>query len=170
LAALSAPSPLGEEHVVEGFRCTSPALTKWLLERAHKNQREGASRCFVVCDARRNVVGYYALAAGQISHAEAPGPVRRNMPDPIPVAILARLAVHEAWTGQGIGRGLLKDAELRILQAAQQMGIRVLLCHAIDTSAKAFYRHFDFIESPVEPMTMMLSIPALQARLYGRRA
>lgn len=168
--ALTAPSPLGEQHVLEGFRCTSSGLAKWLLERAHKNQRESASRCFVVCDARQNVIGYYALSAGQITHETAPGRVKRNMPDPIPVAVLARLAVHENWTGRGVGRGLLKDAELRTLQISQQMGIRVLLCHAIDKSAKSFYQHFGFIESPVEPMTMMLSLPSLQARLYNYRA
>jgi predicted N-acetyltransferase YhbS len=170
LALLTPPSALGEQHVLAYFQCTSPGLAKWLLERAHKNQREGASRCFVVCDGQQNVVGYYALAAGQISHEVAPGRIRRNMPDPIPVVLLARLAVHTAWAGQGIGRGLLKDAELRTLQVSQQMGIRVLLCHAIDAPAKSFYRHFDFVESPIDPKTMMLDLSPLQAKIFGRRA
>ena len=84
------PHPLSDEHRLEEFRCTSPELTRWLIERALKNQHEGASRCFVVCDERRRVFGYYALAAGSVSAEDAPGRVRRNMPDPIPVAVLGR--------------------------------------------------------------------------------
>lgn len=158
---VSPPSPLGDEHRLDDFQCTSPELAKWLIDRARKNHREGASRCFVVCDEQQNVVGYYALAAGAVSHEQVPGRVKRNMPDPIPVAVLGRLAVHADWTGKGVGRGLLKDAVLRTLQVAQQMGIRALLCHAIDESAKAFYIKHGFIESPVDPMTVMLSMTRL---------
>ena len=158
----SAPGPLGDEHRLDDFQCTSPELTKWLISRARKNQREGASRCFVVCDDQQNVIGYYALAAGAVAHQLAAGSVKRNMPDPIPVAVLGRLAVHADWAGKGIGQGLLKDAVQRTLQIAQQMGIRVLLCHAIDEPAKAFYLKHGFIESPVDPMTVMLSLARLQ--------
>lgn len=163
--AISTPSPLGDEHRLDDFHCTSSDLTKWLIDRARKNHREGASRCFVVCDDQQNVIGYYALAAGAVSHALVPGTVRRNMPDPIPVAVLVRLAVHMEWVGQGIGRGLLKDAIQRTLQASQQMGIRVLLCHAVDDEAKAFYLRHGFIESPTDAMTVMLSLVRLQAAL-----
>jgi len=160
--AISIPGPLGDEHRLDDFHCTSPDLTRWLLDRARKNHREGASRCFVVCDDQRNVIGYYALAAGAASHALVPGKVKRNMPDPVPVAVLGRLAVHADWLGQGIGRGLLKDAVQRTLQTARQMGIRALLCHAIDDEAKAFYLQYGFIESPTDAMTVMLSLVHLQ--------
>lgn len=138
------------------------------MDRAGKNQREGASRCFVVCDDEQNVIGYYALAAGSVSHEVAPGSIRRNMPDPVPVVVLGRLAVHQAWTGQGIGRGLLKDAIRRTLQIARQMGIRALLCHAIDEEAKAFYVQHGFIDSPMDPMTVMLGLARLQ-EAFGDR-
>jgi predicted N-acetyltransferase YhbS len=166
--ALVAPGPLGDGHHLEDFRCSSPELASWLIERARKNDRDGASRCFVVCDGQRRVIGYYALAAGSISHQLAPGKVKRNMPEPIPVAVLGRLAVHEDWVGQGIGSGLLKDAVQRTVQAAQQMGVRALLCHAIDEGAKAFYIKHGFIESPVDPMTVMLSMARVMDELRGK--
>ncbi len=108
-----------------------------------------------------NVVGYYALAAGSVLHAQTPGSVRRNMPEPIPVAILARLAVHSDWRGRGLGADLLKDAVLRTTRLAAEMGIRALVCHAISVEAKRFYLHHAFIESPTEPMTVMLNVAKL---------
>ena len=159
--AIGPPGPLDDAHRLDDFRCTSPDLTKWLIERAIKNHREGASRCFVVCDETLGVVGYYAIAAGAVSHSLVPGGVRRNMPDPIPVAVLGRLAVHSDWVRQGIGRGLLKDAIQRTVQTSRQLGIRVLLCHAIDDEAKAFYLRNGFIESPTDAMTVMLSLARL---------
>ena len=165
--AISPPCPLSDEHRLDDFQCASPELAKWLINRARKNDLEGASRCFVVCDDQQNVIGYYALAAGAVSHEQVPGSVRRNMPDPIPVAVLGRLAVHADWAGKGIGRGLLKDAVQRTIQTARQMGIRVLLCHAIDESAKAFYVKHGFIESPIDPMTVMLSLIRLSDELRG---
>lgn len=155
--ALQAPTPLTEAHRVESFRCTEPVLENWLKQRARRNQQEGASRCYVVC-AGEDVVGYYALAAGAVSHVQAPGHVRRNMPDPIPVVVLGRLAVHVDWAGQGIGAGLLKDAVLRALRLSQEMGIRALLCHAIDEDAKRFYLHHGFVASPIEPLTVLLNL------------
>lgn len=155
---LGAPRPLGVDHRLEAFRCSAPELTKWLVERALPNQISGASRCFVVCDGHQHVVGYYALAAGSVAHAEAPGRIRRNMPAPIPVIVLGRLAVHADWAGQGLGRGLLKDAVQRSLQACEQIGARALLCHAIDDAAKAFYLKHGFIASPINDMTVMLPL------------
>lgn len=163
------PSLLSDEHRLDEFRCTSPDLSKWLIERARKNHREGASRCFVVCDKKHNVIGYYALAAGAVAHDLAPGSVKRNIPDPIPVAVLGRLAVHEQWLGRGIGTGLLKDAVLRTLRAAQELGIRALLCHAVDDAAKDFYLHRGFIQSPIEPLTVMLSLLRLDGLLQDQR-
>ena len=163
--AISAPGPLADEHKLDDFQCTSPELAKWLINRARKNHREGAFKCFVMCDEQQNVIGYYALSAGSVSHQVEPGSIRRNMPDPVPVAVLGRLAVHVSSTKQGIGRGLLKDAIQRTLQLAEQMSIRALLCHAIDQDAKAFYLTHGFIESRVDSMTVMLSLARLQEAL-----
>ena len=154
---LSAPAPLTDAHRLDGFRCRESALEIWLKQRARRNQQDGASRCFVVC-AGEDVVGYYALAAGAVSHDQAPGNIRRNMPDPIPIIVLGRLAVHADWRGQGIGAGLLKDAVLRALRLSQDMGIRALLCHALDEEAKRFYLHHGFVVSPIEPLTVMLNL------------
>ena len=154
------PSPLAlsDEYRLDDFQCTAPELTKWLLERANQNQASGASRCFVVCDEQQNVVGYYALAAGAVSHEHATGRIRHNMPAPIPVIVLGRLAVHVDRVGQGVGRGLLKDAVQRALQTCEHVGARALLCHAIDEATKAFYLKHGFIESPIQSMTVMLPL------------
>jgi GNAT superfamily N-acetyltransferase len=159
---LQAPTPLTEAHRLEGFRCTEATLESWLRQRAWRNQQEGASRCYVMC-AGEDVAGYYALAAGAVSHAQATGRVRRNMPDPIPVVVLGRLAVHADWAGQGIGAGMLKDAVLRSLRLSREMGIRALLCHAINEDAKRFYLHHGFIELPIEPLTVMLNLAKMPA-------
>lgn len=158
--------PLRAEHRIDDFRCSVPALATWLLERAHQNQASGASRCFVACDALQRVVGYYALCAGAIAHEGVPGSIRRNMPDPIPVIVLGRLAVHADHAGRGIGQGLLKDAVLRSVQAGHQVAARALLCHAIDEPAKAFYLRQGFVVSPIHPLTVMLP---LNAAHRGRR-
>ena len=159
-ALLTGPAPLTAAHRVDAFQCTEPALENWVKQRALRNQNDGASRTFVVC-VGADVVGYYALAAGSVLHAQTPGSVRRNMPEPIPVAILGRLAVHGGWRGRGLGADLLKDAVLRTTRLAGEMGIRALVCHAISAEAKRFYLHHAFVESPIEPMTVMLNIAKL---------
>jgi GNAT superfamily N-acetyltransferase len=156
----AAPAALSDAHQLDAFRCNEPDLEIWLKQRARRNQLEGASRTFVVC-AGDEVVGYYCLAAGAVMHEKAPGNIRRNMPDPIPVAILGRLAVHVDWQGQGIGSGLLKDAIVRTLRLAEEMGIRALLAHALHDKAKQFYLHHGFMESPIDPLTLMLNIAKL---------
>lgn len=153
-----APTLLADRHRVDAFRCIEPGLESWLKQRARKNQFEGASRTFVVCDGDA-VIGYYCLSAGSVARASAPGSVRRNMPDPIPVVVLGRLAVHADWSGQGVGRGLLQDAVLRTAGIANEIGIRALLCHAISPQAKVFYLQHGFVESPLHPMTLMLQLP-----------
>ena len=158
MVQLGVPCALASGHRVDDFRCSALALTRWLQERAHRNQVSGASRCFVVCDAQQNVLGYYALAAGAVSHGVAPGSIRRNMPHPIPVIVLGRLALHADWTGQGIGAGLLKDAVQRTLHVCREIGARALVCHAMDEMAKAFYLRHGFIESPMDAMTVMLPV------------
>lgn len=154
---LKPPVPLGEEHELGDFHCAEPELNAWLKQRALANQPLGASRCYVVCEGRE-VVGYYALSAGAILRAHAPGAIRRNMPEPIPVVLLARLAVHEAWAGRGIGAGMLKDAVARSIRLSWEVGVRALQCHAINENAKQFYRHHDFLASPIEPMMLMLNL------------
>jgi GNAT superfamily N-acetyltransferase len=154
------PELLAEHHRLDGFVCDEPALADWLKKRALKNQIEGASRTFVVCDGV-DVIGYYALAAAAVSRLATPGSVRRNMPDPIPVMVLGRLAVHTEWAGRGIGRGLLKDALLRTLRVARDAGIRAILCHAVSGKAKQFYLKHGFVDSPIDELTVMLNVTKL---------
>lgn len=153
---LHAPTPLTDAHQLDGFHCSKPSLETWLKQGARRNQQDGASRCYVVCDGVE-VVGYYALAAGVVSHVQASGNVRRNMSDPIPVIVLGRLAVHPDWAGQGIGAGLLRDAVLRSLRLSQELGIRAMLCHALSENAKQFYLHHGFSESTIDPLMVKLN-------------
>lgn len=154
---IGAPAHLTPEHDLAAFDSGVPALDDWLKRRALANEETGASRTYVVSTGSR-VVGYYALATGGVAQATATGRVRRNMPDPVPVMILGRLAVDRAWQGRGIGQGLLRDAILRTLQAAEIGGIRALLVHAISENAKRFYERHGFAASPVDPMTLMLTV------------
>jgi GNAT superfamily N-acetyltransferase len=154
---ISAPEHLTAAHDVSAFDSGMPDMDDWLRKRALANEETGASRTYVVCTGGR-VVGYYALASGGVAQAQAPGRVRRNMPDPVPVMILGRLAVDRAWQGHGLGRGLLRDAVLRTLQAAEIGGIRAILVHAISEDAKRFYERYGFRDSPVDPMTLMITV------------
>lgn len=156
---LSAPIPLSDIYDLELFQSGIDSLDQWLKKRARPNQVSGASRTYVVADENR-VVGYYCLASGGLDLADAPSAVRRNMPDPIPMAILGRLAVDVSWQGKGLGTALLQDAVLRTGQAATILGIRGLLVHAISDEAKAFYEHYGFQCSPNHPMTLVLSLKA----------
>ena len=153
-----APAPLAGNHRLDSFRCIEPSLETWLKQRAHEKQLDGASRTFVVCDGEA-VIGYYCLSAGSVARDSALGNVRRNRPDPIPVVVLGRLAVHADWASQGIGRGLLKDVVLRTAGVAKEIGVRALLCHAISADAKVFYLKYGFAESPLHPMTLLMPIP-----------
>lgn len=156
---LSAPTLLDDGHDLELFQSGTESLDQWLKKRARANQVSGASRTYVVADGQR-VVGYYCLASGGLDALDAPGAIRRNMPDPIPMAILGRLAIDVNWQGKGLGAALLKDAVLRTGQAADILGIRGLLVHAISDEAKAFYEHYGFAASPKNPMTLVLSLKA----------
>lgn len=157
-SGLGAPVPLAADHDTSQFVCKHASLSTWLGKRALANAASGASRTYVVCTAERHVVGYYALSAGSIAAAAATGRLRRNMPDPLPVIVLGRLAVHTAWSGRGVGSGLLKDAVLRSIQASALIGARALLCHAMDDDAVAFYVKHGFVHSPVEPLTLLLGL------------
>ena len=155
---LDAPQPLAAHHTLTEFDCGLAALNTWLQRRAMANQSSGASRTFVVADPEHRVFGYYAIAAGAVSHAEATTSTRRNMPDPVPVMVLARLAVDVRTQGLKLGAGLLQDAVRRVLVVSENAGVRALLVHAIDESAKQFYEHYGFQVSPLHPMTLMLRL------------
>ena len=118
----------------------------------------------MVCDGDR-VVGYYALASGCIAEQDVPGRFRRNMPGPIPVVVLARLAVDSAYQGRGLGRALFRDSARRVANAADAIGIRGVVVHAISEQAKAFYLALGFDPSPRDPMTLMVTLPDLRAAL-----
>ena len=135
---LSPPHPINTDHILALFDSGRTSLDDWLKQRALKNEIAGASRTYVVCDdsaANANVVGYYCLISGSVEHRQAPGRVRRNMPDPIPVMLMGRLAIDRTQQGKGLGSALLKDSILRTLKAAEFAGIRALLVHALDEHA-----------------------------------
>jgi GNAT superfamily N-acetyltransferase len=155
---ISPPAPLSAEHVVDGFCCGEPLLDDWLKRRALANQLSGASRTFVAAGSDGLVLGYYALAAGAVAHASATGGVRRNMPDPIPVLVLGRLAVDQRAKGVKLGAALLRDAVNRATAVAENAGVRALLVHAIHDRARAFYLQYGFQPSPIDPLTLMLRL------------
>ena len=159
---IAPPELLRDEHDLERFKCGITNLDDWLKKRARPNHASGASRTYVIA-AEGCVIGYYCLASGAIAAIEAPGNIRRNMPDPIPMAVLGRLAIDSGWQGKRIGAALLKDAVFRTAQAGEILGIRGLLVHAISAEAKAFYEHHGFIASPAQPMTLLMSLAGFRA-------
>ena len=163
---LSAPVPLAATHSVSGFSCGEPSLDDWLCQRAVKNEVSGATRTYVVCSGNE-VAGYYSLAVGSVEHKFAPGNIKRNMPQPIPLMILARLAVDQRYTGRNIGTGMVRDALLRTLQAADIAGIRALLVHALHEKAAIFYRERGFAVSPFDPLILLLALDHARSRLTG---
>ena len=163
---ISAPQPLADHHGVEAFECGESSLDDLLKRRASGNQASGASRTYVACVGEA-VVGYYCLAAGALGHADAPGALRRNRPDPIPVMVLGRLAIHKDHHQAGLGTALLRDALRRTLQAAEIAGVAALLVHALSEDAKRFYRSRGFVESPVKSMTMCLILESARKALGG---
>ncbi|AUW47789.1 GNAT family N-acetyltransferase [Rhizobium leguminosarum] len=164
---LSAPAPLADHHELAEFGSGVPELDGWLRRRARANQAGGASRTFVVCEGDR-VIAYYALASGAVKQPEAPGRFRRNMPDPIPVAVLGRLAIDQSHQGRGIGRALVRDAGLRLLNAAEILGIRGVLVHAISDDVRAFYEAVGFLPSPSDPMMLMVGLHDLNRALNSQ--
>ena len=154
---LSAPVLLTADYQLDDFACGVDSLDDWLKRRAYPNQVNGASRTYVVTEGKR-VVGYYCLASGALELSDTPTSIRRTMPDPVPVAILGRLAVDKSCQGRGLGVALLQDAVVRTAQAGGILGIRGLLVHALSIEAKAFYEHHGFVASPTQPMTLILSL------------
>ncbi|MBN9342462.1 MAG: GNAT family N-acetyltransferase [Comamonadaceae bacterium SCN 68-20] len=155
---LAAPQPLTAAHGRQGFDCGEPALNEWLQRRALASHLSGASRTFVVVDGNNAVRGYYALAAGAVAHQAATGAVRRNMPGPVPVMVLARLAVDRHAQSMQLGGALLQDAVARTLGVAHNAGVRALLVHALHERARQFYEHYGFQASPQNPLLLMLRL------------
>ena len=164
---LTAPDHLTAAHDTSAFDSGVPDLDGWLKKRALANEETGASRTYVVCAGGR-VVGYYALATGGVAQVQAPGRVRRNMPDPVPVMILGRLAVDRGWQGRNLGASLLREAVVRILQAAEIGGIRAILVDAISEDGKRFYERHGFRVSPVDPMILMITVADAKKALSGK--
>ena len=159
---LAPPEPLTGQHNTDAFASGVESLDTWLRRRAMKNQLTGASRTFVVCEGER-VVAYYALASSAITVDDASGRFRRNMPDPIPVVVLGRLAVDRSFQGKGLGRALVRDAALRVMQAADTIGIRGLVVQALSDEARVFYERVGFDSSPLDPMLLMMTLADLKA-------
>lgn len=161
---LSPPAPLADRHEFDSFSCGESSLDDWLKRRARANQTSGASRTYVVCEGA-TAVAYYALASGTVATNSVPGRFRRNMPDPIPVVILARLAVDSAWHGRGVGRALFRDAAQRVAHAADSIGIRGIVVHAISDEARRFYLALGFEECPGAPRMLVVTLADLRAAL-----
>ncbi len=161
---VAAPQPLADAHQLSDFNSGVASLDDWLKRRARSNQASGASRAFVLCE-NDKVIGYYALASGGVTIGEAPGRFRRNMPDPIPVVVLGRLAIDRAYQGKKLGRALFRDAALRVMHAADAIGIRGIVVHAISGEAKAFYLAIGFDPSPLDPMTLMVTLADVRGAL-----
>ncbi len=158
MAAIATPPvKLRSEHDLTRFDCGEPTLNDWLRRRALTNQQSGASNTYVLLDSAR-VIAYYSLAAGSVARETVPGRVRRNVPDPVPVVVLGRLAIDRNDQNRGLGQTLLRDAILPTLQAAEIIGVRALLVHALSEPAKRFYEKCGFAPSPIHPMTLMITL------------
>ena len=166
---ISAPEKLVAGHQTECFDCGHLVLNDWLQRFAITNQQAGTTKTFVVCNEGR-VVGYYSLAVGAVDHAGASERIAKGIArHPIPGMLLARLAVDRQHMGQGIGKGLLKDAIARTLQAAELAGIRAILVHAKNDKARAFYELFGFESSPLDPLQLMLLLKDARKTLRGAK-
>jgi GNAT superfamily N-acetyltransferase len=161
---LKPPTPITENHDLAEFDSGEPTLDEWLTKRALKNQASGASRCFVLCTGN-TVVGYYSLSAGVISHELAPKAMRRHMPNPLPVLLLGRLAIDRRYHNQGLGRALLRDAMMRAVNVSGDAGVFAILVHALSEPAKRFYLSCGFVESPLQPMTLLMTLATVRAVL-----
>ncbi|NNM72201.1 GNAT family N-acetyltransferase [Enterovirga aerilata] len=159
---LSAPASLSAEHDLSAFDCGEPVLNDWLRQRAFKNESR-FSRTYVVCEGSR-VTAYVSISAGSVERTAAPGRLRRNAPDAIPVSVIGRLAVDRAYAGKGLGADILSHALRRIAAASRSIGIGAVLVHAKDEAAKSFYmRCAEFIAYPEDSRTLFLPIETVLA-------
>lgn len=160
MGKVTAPVPLDTTHILSEFYCGESTLDEWIRHKGLKNQSAGAARTFVICKENSSrVVGFYSLATGSVAHLMAPGGLRRNMPDPIPVILLARLAIDTNYQGSGLGADLLHDAVLRICRVARHIGVRGIMVHALSEAAKQFYLRHGFISSQTQENVLFLRLP-----------
>ena len=160
LVAYSGPELLTPEHLLSGYDCGTAALNEWLVSRATQNQAAGTTRAWVVVDTgTREVVAFYASSTALILRGSAPRRMARNQPEELSAVVLARMAVDVGHQGRGLGAALLKHFILKALEVAQSVGVSVLLIHAKDEAAKSFYGHYGFVESPVDPLVLMMLLP-----------
>jgi predicted N-acetyltransferase YhbS len=162
----SAVRAITEDDDVTTFDSGEPTLDDYLRKRALANQIGGASRCFVTCREGR-VVGYYALASSSVARATCPSKMRQNMPDPIPVILLGRLAVDRKDQNRGLGSQLLRDAITRCVAAGDSIGVRAILVHALHDEARSFYAHFEFEQSPTDELQLTLLMQDARALVDG---
>jgi len=160
-ALFTPPEPLSEKHDLSDFSCGESMLDQWLRQRGGRNEVSGASRTYVVC-ADNIVVAYYSLAVGSIEHNFAPGNLGRNMPEPVPVMVLGRLAVDMRHRGESIGTALVRDALWRTIRVAGKVGIRALLVHALHERAAGFYKRLGFVPSPFDSLMLFLGLKELR--------
>ena len=153
---------LRREHVLDAFDCGQLDLNAWLIKYALQNQSASSAQTHVGL-VNESVVGYYSLAVGQVEYSDASERLRKGLArHPVPIMLLARLAVHKEWQGKGVGRALLRDAILRTLQASEIAGIRALVVHAKDDAAKRYYEQFDFVSSPTDPLHLFVLLKDLR--------
>jgi GNAT superfamily N-acetyltransferase len=153
---------LRRDHPLDPFDCGQPDLNRWLQKHALQNQSANATQTYVgLVDGV--VAGYYSLVVAQVEYADAPERLQKGLArHPIPIMLLARLAVHQTFQRLGIGRALLRDAVRRTLQAADIAGIRALAVHAKDAAARAYYEQFDFVSSPTDPLHLFVLLKDLR--------
>ena len=161
---LTKPRLLADTDNLSSFASTNQEMNDWLQKHAGNNQSSGASKTYIIATAEGQIVGYYSIAAGAVARQSAIRLLRHNAPDPIPVGVIGRLAVDKEWSGRGVGAGLLKDAVLRIVGAAQIIGIRAIIVHSLP-DALAFYTRFGFVESKLEPLLLMYPLEKISALL-----
>lgn len=158
------PELISDAHDLAEFACGHDELNEWLQKRALKSDARSA-RTYVICVGNR-VIGYYCLAAGATTREHlATAKLRQNLPPQVPVIVIGRLAIDDAFRGQGLGGDLLRDALKRALAAAQAIGVRGVLVHAIDDNAVGFYKKYGFLESPINPRTLILPVETVAAAL-----
>lgn len=156
---------LRRDHAIDAFDCGQADLNSWLLKHALQNQAANAAQTYVGL-VEGVVIGYYSLAVGYVEYAEAPERLQKGLArHPVPIMLLARLAVHKDWQKKGVGRGLLKDAVLRTLQAADIAGIRALAVHAKDDEARRYYEQFDFVASPTDQFHLFVLLKDIRKRV-----
>jgi GNAT superfamily N-acetyltransferase len=154
------PSLLTGEHGLEGFDCGEPALNDWLARRALGNQAGGTSRTWVVTgEPGRMVVAYYASSTASVMRAAAPRGIAQGQPADLPAILLGRMAVDSRHQGRGLGAAMLKHFMTKAIEVSEKVGVRLVLVHAKDEQAKDFYRHHGFVESPIDPLTLMMLLP-----------